>query len=58
MNTRQRPSRLVNKESHARHRASADHDELLPWADPYIVSLFRDHERQSREEGNSRRTRA
>jgi hypothetical protein len=47
----------VNKEPNVRPRTSGDHDELLPWADPYIASLFRDHERQSRGNDHPRRTR-
>ena len=47
MNVRRRPSRMTSKEKNALDRSPGAHDDLLPWADPYIASLLRDHERQS-----------
>ena len=58
MNMKRRPSRLTNKDVDASRRQVADHADLLPWADPYIASLLREHERQMRGQGNARRTRA
>jgi hypothetical protein len=58
MNMQRRPGRSTNKETSAARRTTADHGDLLPWADPYIASLIREHERQMRGETPSRRTKA
>lgn len=55
MNMKRRPSRLTNKGADTSRREMADHSDLLPWADPYIASLLREHERQMRGQGNRRR---
>jgi hypothetical protein len=57
MNMKRRPSRLATKEADVTRRETADHADLLPWADPYIASLLREHERQMRGQGNPRRAR-
>ncbi|MEX2138179.1 MAG: hypothetical protein WD894_02875 [Pirellulales bacterium] len=54
MNMKRRPNRLTNKEADATRRQVSDHADLLPWADPYIASLLRVHERQMRGQGNPR----
>jgi hypothetical protein len=58
MNMKRRPSRLTNKEAAVTRREMADHSDMLPWADPYIASLLREHERQMRGQGSPRRARA
>jgi hypothetical protein len=57
MNMQRRPSRATNKEPSADRRATVDYGDLLPWADPYIASLIREHERQLRGRNGPRRTR-
>jgi hypothetical protein len=47
MNMRRRIGRTVDEKSHS-DRRRARGDDLLPWADPYIAGLIREHERQSR----------
>jgi len=54
MNMKRRPSGVTNKGSEATRRETADHADLLPWADPYIASLLREHERQMRGQGSPR----
>jgi hypothetical protein len=58
MNMRRRPGRLTNKNADAARREPADHADLLPWADPYIASLLREHERQMRGQGMPRKSRS
>ncbi len=58
MNMKRRPGRLTNKDVDTSRRQLADHADLLPWADPYIASLLREHERQLRGQGDVRRSRA
>ncbi len=55
MNMQRPPSRLTGKTADPDRRVSSDHADLLPWADPYIASLIREHERQMRGQGNPRR---
>ena len=58
MNLQRRPIRLTHKSSALDHRTYPDHAaDLLPWADPYIASLIREHERQMRTYGDARRRR-
>jgi hypothetical protein len=47
MNMRRRGERALNEKS-AIDRRPARGDDLVPWADPYIAELIRDHERQSK----------
>ncbi len=44
---------LDDKSSSDRRRARRD--ALVPWADPYIAGLLREHERQMRKEGEGGR---
>jgi hypothetical protein len=57
MNLQRRPTRILPKHTTANARTYADHGDLLPWADPYIASLIREHERQMRLYGDTRRRR-
>jgi hypothetical protein len=57
MNMKRRPDRLTSKDANATRRQLADPADLLPWADPYIASLLREHERQMRGQGDVRRAR-
>jgi hypothetical protein len=57
MNLERRPNRLIHKNSTVYQRINPDHSDLLPWADPYIASLIREHERQMRMYGDARRRR-
>jgi hypothetical protein len=58
MNLPRRPDRASDKPSRSARPAAGEHDDLLPWADPYIVSLLREHERQMRGQASARRGRA
>ncbi len=58
MNMKRRPGRLTNKDAGATRRETTDHADLLPWADPYIASLLREHERQMRGQGSPPQSRS
>ena len=58
MNMQRRPSRLTHKEVEPDRRNGASQGDLLPWADPYIASLLREHERQMRGHGKPGRSRS
>jgi predicted ATPase len=58
MNRQPRSSRVTSQGGDNIRRESMDHDALLPWADPYIASLMRQHERQMRGQQNAQRARA
>ena len=47
MNMRRRVERTLDDKSPG-DRRRAKGDELVPWADPYIAGLLRDHERKMR----------
>jgi hypothetical protein len=47
MNMQRRVERTLH-EKLAIDRRPARGDDLVPWADPYIAGLIREHERQSR----------
>jgi hypothetical protein len=47
MNMRRRVERTPSEKS-AIDRRRAKGDDLVPWADPYIAALIREHERQMR----------
>jgi predicted ATPase len=49
MNMRRRGERTLHEKS-VIERRRARGEEIVPWADPYIAGLIREHERQMRAE--------
>ena len=54
MDAKQQPHKLTGKDIEHSRRTPTDQADLLPWADPYIAHLLREHERQTRQSKGAR----